>query len=457
MSNYKTLTLMNIVISLLKKYTSISLMLRIFLGLLTGATLGLLLPQWTGIALLGKIFVSGLKGIAPVLVAVLVMSSVAKAGSGYGRRFTSLISIYLLSTFIAAVCAVVGSFLFPVTLELGEAAQVDSNAGSLGDVFANLLTSMVANPVAAIANANYIAILFWSIVIGTSLKTMASKATVNVIHDLSTVVTKVVRWVIQFAPFGILGLVFTTVSESGLSVFTTYGHLLLLLIGCMLVNALIFNPLISFIMLRRNPYPLLFTCLKESGLQAFFTRSSAANIPINMALCRKMGLDEDFYSVSIPLGATINMDGAAVTITVFALAVANTVGIDVSFASALFLGIIATLGACGASGVAGGSLLLIPMACSFFGIGNDVAMQAVAIGFIIGVVQDSVETALNSSGDAFFTATAEYHDRRKRTQLENFTLKNKENEKSNPISLDAEQPDDGCPQPEDRSGGRNPG
>jgi len=457
MSNYKTLTLMNIAISLLKKYTSISLMLRIFLGLLTGATLGLLLPQWTGIALLGKIFVSGLKGIAPVLVAVLVMSSVAKAGSGYGRRFTSLISIYLLSTFIAAVCAVVGSFLFPVTLELGEAAQVDSNAGSLGDVFANLLTSMVANPVAAIANANYIAILFWSIVIGTSLKTMASKATINVIHDLSTVVTKVVRWVIQFAPFGILGLVFTTVSESGLSVFTTYGHLLLLLIGCMLVNALIFNPLISFIMLRRNPYPLLFTCLKESGLQAFFTRSSAANIPINMALCRKMGLDEDFYSVSIPLGATINMDGAAVTITVFALAVANTVGIDVSFASALFLGIIATLGACGASGVAGGSLLLIPMACSFFGIGNDVAMQAVAIGFIIGVVQDSVETALNSSGDAFFTATAEYHDRRKRTQLENFTLKNKENEKSNPIYLDAEQPDDGCPQPEDRSGGRNPG
>lgn len=448
---------MNIVVQALKKYTSISLMLRIFIGLLIGAAIGLLLPQWTAVALMGKIFVSGLKGIAPVLVAVLVMSSVAKAGSGYGRRFTALISIYLLSTFIAAVCAVVGSFLFPVTLELGEAAQVESNAGSLGDVFANLLTSMVANPVAAIANANYIAILFWSIVIGFSLKTMASKATVNVVHDLSSVVTKVVRWVIQFAPFGILGLVYTTVSESGLSVFTTYGHLLLLLVGCMLANALIFNPLISFIMLHRNPYPLLFTCLKESGLQAFFTRSSAANIPINMALCKKMGLDEDFYSVSIPLGATINMDGAAVTITVFALAVANTVGVDVSFASALFLGIIATLGACGASGVAGGSLLLIPMACSFFGIGNDVAMQAVAIGFIIGVVQDSVETALNSSGDAFFTATAEYHDRGKHTQPENFTLKNKENGKSNPICLEAEHPDDGCLQPEDRSGGRNPG
>ena len=406
---------MNIAVKLIRDYTRASLMLRIFIGLVIGAALGLLLPQWTGIAILGKMFVSALKGIAPVLVAVLVMSSVAKAGTGYGRRFTLLISIYLLSTFIAAVCAVVGSFLFPVTLELGEAAQVESSAGSLADVFANLLTSMVANPVTAIANANYIAILFWSIVIGISLKTMASKATVNVVHDLSAVVTKVVRWVIQFAPFGIMGLVFTTVRESGLSIFTTYGHLLLLLMGCMLANALIFNPLIAFILTKKNPYPLLFTCLKESGLQAFFTRSSAANIPINMALCKKLGLDEDFYSVSIPLGATINMDGAAVTITVVALAVANAVGVEVSFVSALFLGVIATLGACGASGVAGGSLLLIPMACSFFGIPNDVAMQAVAIGFIVGVVQDSVETALNSSGDAFFTATAEYHDREKRS------------------------------------------
>ncbi len=407
---------MNIATTLLKKYTSISLMLRIFIGLLIGAVLGLTLPQWEAISLLGKIFVSALKGIAPVLVAVLVMSSIAKAGKGYGRRFTTLIAIYILSTFIAAVCAVVGSFLFPVTLDLAETASVDSSVGSLSDVFSNLLTSMVANPVVAISNANYIAILFWSIVIGISLKTMASKATVDVVHDLSSVVTKVVRWVIQFAPFGILGLVFTTVRESGLSVFSTYGHLLLLLMGCMLANALIFNPLIAFILTKKNPYPLLFTCLKESGLQAFFTRSSAANIPINMALCRKLGLDEDFYSVSIPLGATINMDGAAVTITVFALAVAHTLGIEVSFVSALFLGVIATLGACGASGVAGGSLLLIPMACSFFGIGNDVAMQAVAIGFIIGVVQDSVETALNSSSDAFFTATAEQHDWMKKNE-----------------------------------------
>lgn len=402
--------------TILKKYTSISLMLRIIIGLVIGAVLGLVAPRWGNIALLGKIFVSALKGIAPVLVAVLVISSIAKAGRGMGRRFTSLVCIYLLSTFIAAVCAVVGSFLFPVTLPLGEVVEeitVAEGAGSLGEVFTNLLTGMVGNPVAAIANANYIAILFWSIILGVALKSTASKATVQVIHDLSDVVSRVVKWVIQFAPFGILGLVYTTVSESGLSVFTTYGHLLLLLVGCMLVNTFVFNPLISFVMLRRNPYPLLFTCLKESGLQAFFTRSSAANIPINMALCKKMGLDENFYSVSIPLGATINMDGAAVTITVFSLAVANTLGVEVSFASALFLGVVATLGACGASGVAGGSLLLIPMACSFFGISNDVAMMAVAIGFIIGVVQDSVETALNSSGDAFFTATAEYYDRKK--------------------------------------------
>ncbi|MBP5678014.1 MAG: serine/threonine transporter SstT [Bacteroidales bacterium] len=401
---------------ILKKYTDTSLLLRIVIGLAIGAILGLSLPSLKVIGILGRIFVSALKGIAPVLVAVLVISSIAKAGRGLGRRFSTLIFIYLLSTFIAAVCAVVGSFLFPVTLQLGEVAegvQIGDGAGSLGEVFTNLLTNMVSNPIAAIANANYIAILFWSIILGVALKTTASKATVQVVHDLSDVVSRVVKWVIQFAPFGIMGLVFSTVSENGLSVFTTYGHLLLLLVGCMLANTLIFNPLIALVLLRKNPYPLLFTCLKESGLQAFFTRSSAANIPINMSLCKKMGLDEDFYSVSIPLGATINMDGAAVTITVFSLAVAATLGVEVSFASALFLGVIATLGACGASGVAGGSLLLIPMACSFFGIGNDVAMQAVAIGFIIGVVQDSVETALNSSGDAFFTATAEYYDRRK--------------------------------------------
>ena len=398
--------------TILKRWTSVSLVLRIFVGLVIGAVLGLLVPEWTAISILGKVFVSALKAIAPVLVAVLVAASIAKAGGGLGPRFRTVISRYMLSTFIAAVLAVVGSFLFPVTLNLTDAVEGSAPA-SLADVFMNLLTSMVENPVKAVANANYIGILFWAIIVGIALKLVASQKTISVVDEFSEVITLTVKWIIQFAPFGILGLVFSSVSESGLEIFTTYGQLLLLLVGCMLVNTLVSNPLISFLMLKKNPYPLLFTCLKESGLNAFFTRSSAANIPINMALCKKLGLDEDFYSVSIPLGATINMDGAAVTITVMTLAVAHTVGIEVTFGAALFLCVISALGACGTSGVAGGSLLLIPMACSFFGIGNDIAMQAVAVGFIIGVVQDSVETALNSSGDVFFTATAEYYERMK--------------------------------------------
>lgn len=398
------------------KWSETSLVLRIFIGLVIGTVLGLTVPQLSYISILGLLFVSGLKAIAPILVAVLVAASIAKADGGLGPRFRTVISRYLLSTFIAAMCAVTGSFLFPVTLELSDV--VDQAApGALSDVFTNLLTNIVTNPMMSLTQANYIGILFWAILIGIALKLKASKQTIDVVHDFSEVITLTVKWVIQFAPFGILGLVFSSVSESGLEIFTTYGHLVLLLVGCMLANTLIFNPLISFLMLRRNPYPLLFTCLKESGLQAFFTRSSAANIPINMSLCKKLGLDEDFYSVSIPLGATINMDGAAVTITVMTMAVAHTVGVEVSFMSALFLGLIATLGACGTSGVAGGSLLLIPMACSFFNIGNDVAMQAVAVGFIIGVIQDSVETALNSSGDVFFTATAEYYERMKQGKM----------------------------------------
>ena len=370
--------------SFFTKWCQMSLVLRILGGLIIGASLGLLVPQWKWLGVMGIVFVSALKAIAPVLVAVLVAASIAKAGS-----------------------------VFPVTLQLCDAAE-QAAPGALSDVFSNLLTNMVTNPLMSVSQANYIGILFWSILIGIALKMKASQQTISVIQDISDVITQTVRWVIEFAPFGVMGLVFTSVSEGGMNVFGTYGHLVLLLVGCMLVNTLIFNPLISFLMLRRNPYPLLFTCLKESGLQAFFTRSSAANIPINMNLCKKLGLDEDFYSVSIPLGATINMDGAAVTITVMTLAVAHTMGIEVSFASALFLSVIATLGACGTSGVAGGSLLLVPMACSFFNISNDVAMQAVAIGFIIGVIQDSVETALNSSGDVFFTATAEYYDRMKK-------------------------------------------
>ena len=392
--------------SWLKKYTESSLVLRILCGLIVGAVLGLTLPQWKGIGILGELFVNALKAIAPVLVAFLVASSISKAQGGLGPRFRTVIILYLTATLVAAAVAVAGSFMFPVTMSLQEGAQ-GSAPGTLTDIFKNLLGNMVMNPVSAIAKANYIGILFWAVILGFGLKLAAGEGTIKFIADVADVLTLTVKWIIQFAPFGVLGLVFTAVSESGLEIFTVYGRLLLLLVGCMLVSVLVFNPLISFIATGRNPYPLLFTCLKESGLNAFFTRSSAANIPINMELCRKLGIEEDFYSVSIPLGATVNMNGAAVTITVMTLATANTLGIEVSFASALLLSVLATLGACGASGVAGGSLLLIPMACSLFGISNDIAMQTVAVGFIIGVIQDSVETAVNSSGDVFFTATAE--------------------------------------------------
>ncbi len=392
--------------SWLKKYTESSLVLRILCGLIVGAVLGLTLPQWKGIGILGELFVNALKAIAPVLVAFLVASSISKAQGGLGPRFRTVIILYLTATLVAATVAVAGSFMFPVTMSLQEGAQ-GSAPGTLTDIFKNLLGNMVMNPISAIAKANYIGILFWAVILGFGLKLAAGEGTIKFIADVADVLTLTVKWIIQFAPFGVLGLVFTAVSESGLEIFTVYGRLLLLLVGCMLVSVLVFNPLISFIATGRNPYPLLFTCLKESGLNAFFTRSSAANIPINMELCRKLGIEEDFYSVSIPLGATVNMNGAAVTITVMTLATANTMGIEVSFASALLLSVLATLGACGASGVAGGSLLLIPMACSLFGISNDIAMQTVAVGFIIGVIQDSVETAVNSSGDVFFTATAE--------------------------------------------------
>ena len=398
--------------SLFQKWTDSSLVLRILVGLVIGTILGLVAPNWTWVGIMGSVFVSALKAIAPVLVAILVTASIAKASGGLGPRFRTVILLYMVSTLAAALVAVIGSKLFPVTLQLQDAAQ-QSAPSALKDVFMNLLTNIVSNPVASVSSANYIGILFWAVLIGLALKLVASPATISVISDLAEVMTLVVKWVIQFAPFGIMGLVFTAVSESGMEVFTTSGALVLLLVGCMLFNTLILNPLWSFIATRQNPYPLLWMCLKESGLQAFFTRSSAANIPINMGLCKKLGLDEDFYSVSIPLGATINMNGGAVTITVMTMCVAYTLGIEVGFIPALLLSVVATMGACGASGVAGGSLLLVPMACSFLGIGNDIAMQAVAVGFIIGVIQDSVETALNSSGDVFFTATAEYRERRR--------------------------------------------
>ena len=397
----------------IKKWTQISLVFRILIGLTTGILLGVFCPQLTAVSILGQVFVSALKAIAPVLVAILVAASVAKAHSGLGNRFTTVITLYLFSTLIAAVVAVVGCYLFPVTIVLNDSA---ANAAPVGlkEVFSALLTNMVANPLVSVSSANYIGILFWAIVAGLGLKLRATQQTIEIVDNFAKVVAQVVSWVIQFAPFGILGLVFSSVSESGLEIFTSYGKLVLLLVGSMLFTALVVNPVIVAFYIRKNPYPLVWLCLKESGLNAFFTRSSAANIPVNMDLCERIGLDKNFYSVSIPLGSTINMDGAAITITILSLTVAHTVGVEVSFFSALFLCVITTLGACGASGVAGGSLLLVPMACSFFGIPNDIAMQAVAVGFIISVVQDSMETALNSSSDVLFTATAEIHDKTKR-------------------------------------------
>ncbi len=390
------------------KYNSVSLILRIVCGLILGTLLGLFLPGLTGIGILGDLFVGALKAIAPVLVFVLVISALAKGGNRLDSRFGTVIWLYIISTLMASVVAVIGSFIFPQTLKLTTAAEADVIPTGIGEVLKNLLLNMVANPLGSIVEGKYIGILFWAAIFGLALKSIANDETKAMLEHIAEAASKAVRWIINLAPFGIMGLVFTNVSTNGLSIFTDYGKLLLLLVGCMLAVALIVDPLIAFLAIHKNPYPLVLRCLRESGLTAFFTRSSAANIPVNMELCEKLGLDRDMYSVSIPLGATINMDGAAITIAVMTLAAANTVGIAVDIPSALILSFLATLGACGASGVAGGSLLLIPMACSLFGIHQDIAMQVVAVGFIIGVVQDSVETALNSSGDVMFAAVAEY-------------------------------------------------
>lgn len=391
-----------------QRYSSTSLILRILCGLIIGVILALLVPGWTWIGEFGSLFVGALKGIAPVLVFVLVSSALAQNSARLDRRFGMVIWLYMLTTFLAAVLAVITSKLFPQTLVLGSAAASDTIPQGLGDVVHNLLANVVANPFEALASANYIGILMWAVLFGFAMKKAGSQQAKNFMAEIAEAVSSIVRWVINLAPFGIMGLIFSTVSESGLSIFTDYGRLLLLLVGTMLFMALVISPLVIFLYLRVNPYPLVFRCLKESGIPAFFTRSSAANIPVNMELCRKLGLDKNFYSVSIPLGSTINMDGAAITITIMTMAAAHTLGISVSLPAAIILSVLSALGACGASGVAGGSLLLIPMACSLFGISQDVAMQVVAVGFIIGVVQDSVETCLNSAGDVEFTATAEY-------------------------------------------------
>ncbi len=396
-----------------QKWNDISLVKRILGGLIIGTILGIFLPQATIVTLFGDLFVGALKGVAPVLVFVLVISALANHKKGAKTNMKRIVCLYLIGTFAAALVAVIASFLFPLTMTLGEAAVTDNVAPEgVGTVILNLLMGIVQNPIESISTANYIGILAWAVVFGLALKG-SSDNTKSVLANIAEAVSQAVRWVISFAPFGIMGLVFGTVSTNGLSIFTEYGMLLAVLVGCMFVMGLIVNPIIVFLNIKQNPYPLVFKCLKESFITAFFTRSSAANIPVNMTLCKSLNLDEDNYSVSIPLGATINMAGAAITITVMTLAAVNTLGISVDFGTAIVLSLVAAVSACGASGVAGGSLLLIPLACSLFGIPNDVAMQVVGVGFIIGVVQDSFETGLNSSTDALFTAAAEFSDWKK--------------------------------------------
>lgn len=385
----------------------VSLVKRIVIGVMVGGILGLLVPKLSFIGLIGQLFVGGLKAIAPLLVFALVANALSQSRDGQKSNMKVIIFLYLLATFSAALVAVLSSYVFPITLTLSESnvAQADSPEG-IAQVFQSLLLKIVDNPINALSQANYIGVLSWAVVFGLALRS-AGETTKELLSTLADVTGQIVKGIINLAPLGIMGLVFATISENGVSVLATYGILILALVGTMAFVALVVNPLLGFVMMGKNPYPLVFQCLKESGVTAFFTRSSAANIPVNMRLCEKLGLNPDTYSVSIPLGATINMSGAAITINVLTLAAARTLGIDVDFGTAFILSVVAAVSACGASGVAGGSLLLIPVACSLFGIPNDIAMQVVGVGFIVGVVQDSCETALNSSSDVYFTAVAE--------------------------------------------------
>ena len=392
--------------SFLKRFIDSSLVMQILVGLIAGIALAALAPEVAKTAgLLGSLFVGALKAVAPLLVLVLVTASITNHPKGKKTELGPILFLYLFGTFSAALIAVVVSFMFPSTLDLKVANVEITPPGGIAEVLKGLIMSIVSNPFRALIDANYIGILAWAIGLGLALR-HAADTTKTLVTDVSLAVTKIVRVVIRFAPLGIFGLVAETLATSGFGALYDYAHLLVVLIGCMLLVALVFNPLIVLVKTRRNPYPLVFACLRESGVTAFFTRSSAANIPVNMNLCRKLGLDEDTYSVSIPLGATINMAGAAITITVLTLAAVTTLGIEVDILTALLLSVMAAVCACGASGVAGGSLLLIPLACSLFGIPNDIAMQVVAVGFIIGILQDSAETALNSSTDVLFTAAA---------------------------------------------------
>ncbi|RRD89141.1 serine/threonine transporter SstT [Conchiformibius steedae] len=394
--------------TLCRVYQRTGLIYQIIAGLLVGAFIGQFLPAAAPtVAILGKLFVGALKSVAPFLVFVLVTAAIAQHNSETKTHIRPILIMYLIGTFSAAVVAVAASFMFPSTLTLLQQADDKLTPPSgIAEVMTNLLMNLVANPVNALSNANYIGILAWALLLGFALR-RASPATLTVISDMSKAVSTIVAWIIRFAPLGVLGLLAETVANTGAATLLEYVRLIVVLVGCMAFVALVVNPLLVFLRIRKNPYPLVFLCLRESGVPAFFTRSSAANIPINFALAKKLNLHEDTYSVSLPLGATINMAGAAITITVLTLAAAHTQGISVDFATALLLSLVATVSACGASGVAGGSLLLIPLACSLFTIPNDVAMNVVAIGMIIGVIQDSAETALNSSTDVLFTAAAD--------------------------------------------------
>ena len=389
-----------------EKWTGISLVKRIVVGLIIGVILALTAPGASGIGVLGNVFVGALKGIAPLLVFFLVMSALSNAGKSHGGVIRTVIILYMFSTVLAAVVAVFASMIFPVQMALTDAA-VDAAADGIVAVLSTLLMNVVQNPVSSLVDANYVGILSWAVLLGVAFRS-ASEGTKKTLGDISTAISKVVVVIINLAPLGVLGLVYTSVTTSGLEAFTVYGKLLILLVGCMLFIYFVTNPILVYWCIRKNPYPLIFKCLKESAITAFFTRSSAANIPVNMKICEEMGLDKDTYSVTIPLGATINMDGAAITITVMTMATAYTMGINVDIPTAIVLSLLAALSACGASGVAGGSLLLIPLACSLFGIPDSVSMQVVAVGFIIGVIQDSVETALNSSSDLLLSASAEF-------------------------------------------------
>ncbi|WHX40985.1 serine/threonine transporter SstT [Mesobacillus sp. AQ2] len=393
---------------LLKKLNRVSLVKQIIAGLLIGVILALTIPGIAKpVAIFGSLFVGALKAVAPVLVLFLVMSAIAQHRRGQKTNMKTILFLYLFGTFAAGLIAVIASFMFPVSLKLTAGAEGVTPPGSVVEVLKTLLLNIVDNPVNAIINANYIGILAWAVLIGLALKS-AADSTKTIIGNFADAMSKIVAWVIKFAPLGIMGLVFESITTNGLSSLLGYGKLLAVLIGCMLAVALIVNPIIVFTLIRQNPYPLVFKCLKESGITAFFTRSSASNIPVNIKICEELGLDKDSYSVSIPLGATINMAGAAVTISVMTLAAVHTLGIQVDIPTAILLSVMAAISAAGASGVAGGSLLLIPLASSLFGIPNDVAMQVVAVGFIIGVLQDSFETALNSSTDVLFTAAVEF-------------------------------------------------